>query len=243
MRCLAIVHERDAGPGVFAEAIAERGAALDEWFIAESDQPPGDPFGYDAVFTFGGGMNPDEDSAHPWMAPEKELLRELLAREVPLMGACLGTQLLGEAAGVRSGRAAGHEIGWFDVELTPEGIDDPVLGPMAPGFNAFQWHSYEVPLPPGAVPLAISPVCLQAWRLGMLAYGIQFHAEVSQTDAHGWIRDYGTDADAVAAGVDLDRFSAQTRERIGGWNRLGRGLCGRFLDLVASRRPAQSGVT
>jgi len=243
MRCLAIVHERDAGPGVFAEATAERGAALDEWFVAESDQPPADPFGYDAVFTFGGAMNPDQDSTYAWMGPEKELLRELLARDVPLMGSCLGTQLLGEAAGARSHPAPGHEIGWFDVELTPEGRDDPVLGPLAPGFSAFQWHSYEVPLPPGGVPLATSSVCLQAWRLGALVYGIQFHAEVSETDAHGWIRNYGAEPAAIAAGVDLDRFSAQTRERIGGWNRLGRELCGRFLDLVASRRPAQSGVT
>ncbi|MEO8091403.1 MAG: type 1 glutamine amidotransferase [bacterium] len=243
MRCLAIVHERDAGPGVFAEAMAERGAALDEWLIAESDRPPADPFGYDAVFTFGGAMHPDADSAHVWMAPEKELLRGLLAGGVPLMGSCLGTQLLGESAGAGPRRAPGHEIGWFDVEVTPEGLDDPVIGPMGPTFSAFQWHSYEVPLPPGAVALATSPVCLQAWRLGTLVYGIQFHAEVAETDAHSWIRDYGPGSDAVDAGVDLDRFSVQTRARIGAWNRLGRGLCDRFLDLVASRRPAQSGVT
>jgi GMP synthase (glutamine-hydrolysing) len=237
MRCLAIVHQRDAGPGVFAEAMASRGVALDEWQIAEADSPPADPLGYDAVMTFGGAMHPDQDGEHSWMGPEKDLLRELLERGTPLLSACLGSQLLGAAAGSAPRRASEPEIGWCPIELTAEGVNDPLLAPLAPGFTAFQWHSYEVPLPPGAVALARSPVCLQGWRVGDSAWGIQFHAEVSTVDAERWIRDYEVDPDAIRIGLDPEALLAETLPRMDAWNRLGRDLCGRFIDLVAARKP------
>ena len=235
MRALSITHQRDAGPGVFAEAMAARGVELDEWLIAETGRPPADPLSYDAVLTFGASAHPDQDPLHPWMRPEKELLAELLRREVPLLGACLGSQLLVAAAGGAPRRAREPEIGWFEVEVTDAGRDDPLIGPLAPSFDAFEWHSYEVELPPGAVELARSEVCTQAYRVGELAWGIQFHAEVSAADARGWIDDYQVDPDAVAMGVDPDRLNAQTAPLMDDWNQLGRELCGRFLDVVAAR--------
>jgi GMP synthase (glutamine-hydrolysing) len=243
MRALAIVHQRDAGPGVFAEAMEARGVELHEWHRAETDYPPADPFSYDAVLTFGGAAHPDQDRVHPWMTPEKELLAELIHRDVPLLGACLGSQLLGAAAGSPPRRAREPEIGWYEVEVTAAGRDDPVMGPLAPSFTAFEWHSYEVPLPPGATELARSAVCGQAYRLAELAWGIQFHAEVSGADAEHWIDEYGADPDAVAMGIDPKRLRAESAPRFDAWNRLGRELCGRFLDAIAARRPAQSGVT
>jgi GMP synthase (glutamine-hydrolysing) len=235
MRALAIVHQRDAGPGVFADATAARGVELDQWFIDETDAPPADPFGYDAVFTFGGAAHPDQDSAHPWMRPEKELLAQLLDREVPLLGACLGSQLVGAAAGSSPRRASEPEIGWYEIEVTAAGRDDPLIGPLAPSFTGFEWHSYEVPLPPGGVELARSAVCPQAYRVGELAWGIQFHAEVSGADAAAWIDEYQVDPDAIAMGLDSQTLRAETAPRMEAWNRLGRELCDRFLDVVAAR--------
>ena len=235
MRALSITHQRDAGPGVFAEAMAARGVELDEWFIAEGKPAPADPLSYDAVFTFGASAHPDQDSEHAWMRPEKELLAQLLERGTPLLGSCLGAQLLAAAAGGRPVRAREPEIGWYEVEVTPEGREDPVIGPLAPSFYAFEWHSYEVELPPGAAVLARSPVCVQAFRVGALAWGIQFHAEVSDADARAWIDDYQVDPDAVDMGVDPAALHAATAPRIDAWNELGRQLCGRFLDAVAAR--------
>src|SRR5919197_5772330 len=183
MRVLAIVHQRDAGAGVFGEAVRNAGHELDTWLIAESPDPPTDPLDFDAVMTFGGSMNVDEEEEHPWLRGEKELLGELLHRGTPLLGACLGTQLLAEAAGAKPRRASEPEIGWHQVEVTAAGAEDPLIGPLAPRFTAFQWHSYEAPLPPDAVALAHSPVCLQAYRVGETAWGIQFHAEVTAADA------------------------------------------------------------
>ena len=148
MRVLAIVHEPDAGPGVFGEAVRAHGDELDEWLLPEGGPPPADPAGYEAVMTFGGSMHADQESQHPWLAGEKALLRELIEARVPLLGICLGSQLVAEAAGAPVEAAPEPEIGWFQVELTPEGVADPLLAPLAPRFTAFQWHSYRSPLPP-----------------------------------------------------------------------------------------------
>jgi GMP synthase-like glutamine amidotransferase len=231
MRALAIVHQPDAGPGVFADAMRSRGIQLDEWLIRDGPSPA-EPLGYDAVLTFGGAMHADQEAEHPWLADEKALLAELINRRVPLLGMCLGCQLVAQAAGGEARRTSAPEIGWHRVELIPEAAADPVLGGLPPRFEAFQWHSYEAVLPPGATALATSPTCLQAYRLAGPAWGIQFHAEVSPTDAEHWIDDYRSDPDAVRIGLDPEALRERTRASIAQWNELGRELCGRFLDAT-----------
>jgi GMP synthase (glutamine-hydrolysing) len=230
MRVLAIVHQRDAGPGVFAAAVREAGAELDEWPLAERPRPPADPLGYDAVFTLGGAMNVGEGERHPWIAAELALLRELLERGVPLLGLCLGAQIVAAAAGAPPRRAARPEVGWHRVELTDAGREDPLLAPLAPGFEAFQWHSYEFPLPPGAVALARSEVCLQATRIGERAWAIQFHPEVRAADALRWIENFRSDPDAVRIGIDPAALRAETEAKVGAFNQLGRELCRRWIS-------------
>jgi GMP synthase (glutamine-hydrolysing) len=232
MRILAIVHQRDAGPGVFAEAIRDAGGQLDEWTLAERPQPVADPFGYDAVFVLGGAMNMDEEERQGWIGEEKALLRGLLEREVPLLGLCLGGQLLAAAAGAEVRRSSRPEIGWHQVEVTAEGARDPLLAPLAPAFEAFQWHSYEFALPPGADPLARSEVCLQACRLGERAWAVQFHPEVSRADALHWVDDYEADPDAVRIGIDPAVLGPETEAKIDAFNGLGRELCTRWLEAA-----------
>lgn len=234
MRILAIVQQRDAGPGVFADAIRDAGGELDEWMPPEHLEPPSDPLGYDAVLVLGGAMNVDEEERHGWIGEEKALLRELLQREVPLLGLCLGGQLVAEAAGAQPRRASRPEIGWHQVEVTAEGADDPLLGPLAPVFEAFQWHSYEFPLPAAAVPLARSEVCLQGARVGHRAWALQFHPEVSRADALRWVDDYEADPDAIRVGVDPAVLGPETEGKIGAFNHLGLALCLRWLRTIRS---------
>jgi GMP synthase (glutamine-hydrolysing) len=233
---LAVVHQTDAGPGVFGDVIRGRGDSLDEWVLPENGEAPADPLGYDAVFVLGGSMNADEGEKYRWIGEERGLLGRLLERRVPLMGLCLGGQMVAAAAGAVPRRAPRPEIGWHPVELTEAGREDPLLGPLAPGFEAFGWHSYEFPLPPGAVALARSDVSLQAARIGELAWAIQFHPEVSAADARRWIDDYETDPDAVRIGVDPTALALETEAKIGAFNDLGRELCGRWLDVAAARK-------
>jgi GMP synthase (glutamine-hydrolysing) len=227
------VHQGDAGPGVFAEEIRRRGFELDEWTIGERGTGPRREIAdYDAVLTFGGAMHADQEWEHPWLRFERDFLAAMIEDGMPLLAVCLGCQLLAEAAGGSARQASEPEIGWHEIELTPEGEADPVLGPLAPGFTAFQWHSYEAVPPAGAAVLARSPVCAQAYRIGERAYGIQFHAEVSATDARKWIDKDRQDDDAAGIELDPDALRAETAERMGAWNRLGRELCGRFLETL-----------
>jgi GMP synthase (glutamine-hydrolysing) len=234
MRALAIVHQPDAGPGVFADELRDRSVELDEWKLSErGSAPPREISDYDAVLTFGGAMHADQEDRHPWLRFEKDFLAAMLDDGMPILAVCLGTQVLADAAGGRAQRASEPEIGWFEVEVTEEGATDPVIGPLAPSFTGFQWHSYEALPPDGAAILARSPVCPQAYRIGDRAWGIQFHAEVTAADVSHWIDDYQEDEDAVRIGVDPEKLRNETAPRIEEWNRLGRELCGRFLDAVA----------
>lgn len=230
MRVLAIVHQRDAGPGVFGEAAAAAGHGLEQWVAPESAPPPLD--GFDAVMAFGGAMHVDQEQVNPWLAREKELLRELLARGTPMLGVCLGAQLLSEAAGGAPGRAPRPEIGWHDIELLEDARDDPLLSALPERFEGFNWHSYETSPPAAATRLATSDVCVQAYRLDGNAWGIQFHAEVTEEDLGRWLDDYANDEDAVRVGLDPDALREETKGKIRAWNELGRGICRRFLNLA-----------
>ncbi len=199
-------------------------------------EPPGEPLDYDAVLVLGGAMNVDEGDEHPWLHAERKLIGELLERQVPLVGLCLGSQMVAAAAGAVPRRAPRPEIGWHTVELTEAGRDDPLLGPLGPSFEAFQWHSYEFPLPPGAVALARSEVCLQAARIGEAAWAIQFHPEVTAADALHWTADYESDPDAVRIGIDPTALALEIEAKIEAFNELGRGICRRWLDFAEARR-------
>jgi GMP synthase (glutamine-hydrolysing) len=235
LRVLAIVHQPDAGPGVFADAARRHGWELQEWPIAAGSPPPDAMANFQAVMVFGGAVNADQEAAHPWLRNEKQLLAALLARGTPLLGVCLGAQMLAEAAGAPARRAPRPEIGWVEVQVTNAGATDPLLGPLAPRLRAFEWHSYEFPLPAGAVALARSATCLQAFRVGDGAWGIQFHAEVTAADARHWIEEYQTDADAVRIGLDPAALRGETDRSIEGWNAVGRGVCERFLDAARAQ--------
>jgi GMP synthase-like glutamine amidotransferase len=229
VKVLSIVHQRDAAAGVFADAAAD----LVKWTPSEGAPPALD--GVAAAMVFGGSMHVDQEAAHPWLRDEKQLIRELLDRRLPVLGVCLGAQLLAEVAGARPRRAARPEIGWDRVEVTGEGARDPVIGPLAPASEVFLWHSYEAPLPPDAVALARTPLCLQAFRLGEASvWGVQFHAEATLATLEAWLDDWHGDEDAAASGLDPEAIRVESRRKIEAQTELGRGIARRFLAEAAS---------
>ena len=227
MRVLAVVHQDDAGPGVFADAVRARGDSLEVWRPDRGDAPPSE---FDALMVFGGAMNVGDPL--PWLAPEKAFLREVVGAATPVLGVCLGAELLAEAAGGSVRRVDRPEIGWYEVAV--DGGSDPLMAGLPERFTAFGWHSYEAVPPPAGVALARSPDSLQAFRLdGAPAWGIQFHAEVSPADMRFWIENFHTDPDA--AGLDPEAVLAESEPRLDEWNELGRTLCARFLDAADGR--------
>jgi GMP synthase (glutamine-hydrolysing) len=230
MRVVSLVHQPDAASGVFADATAEAGHELDEWLVPRRKAPPAPLEDYGAVLVFGGAMHVDQEDRHRWLRDEIELLRRLLADGVPVFGVCLGAQLLAKALDAPVRRMPSPEVGWFDVALTPEAADDPVFGGLPGRFSSFQWHSYAFELPADAVPLARNDRCLQAFRAGDSAWGIQFHAEVTGPSVEEWARSSKPEDDGA---VDLQRLAAESRERIAEWNEFGKALCRRFLAVAA----------
>jgi GMP synthase (glutamine-hydrolysing) len=230
-RLLVVIHQDDAGRGVFGRAVASSGWEEVEW-RPHLDPGPA-PGSVDAALVLGGAVHPHQEEQHPWLRGEKALIAELLARGTPTMGVCLGAELVAEVAGAPPARLASPEIGWLGVRLQPAAAADPVLGALPDAFTAFQWHSYAAGLPSGAAELARGAGGPDAFRLGD-AWGIQFHAEVSEAIIESWLADHENDPDAVAAGFDPEVVRRQTPDRIAASERLGEVLFGAFLDFARS---------
>jgi GMP synthase-like glutamine amidotransferase len=232
LKVIAVVNQEDAGPGIFGEVVRASGAELVEW------RPPlGEPVpegAADAVIVLGGAMHPHEEAQHPWLGSQRDWLRGLLSQDVPVLGVCLGAELLGQAAGGSVVQLASPEIGWEEARLTADAAGDPVFGELPPAFASLQWHSYAVEPPAGAPVLVRTPGSAQAYRLAPRAWGMQFHAEVTPEIVEGWIAEaQATDAEDVReAGVDLRVMRERTGREIEAWGELGRRLCERFLAVA-----------
>jgi GMP synthase (glutamine-hydrolysing) len=226
MDFLAIIHGESVRSGVFGDVVRERGHALEEWSLAWGKPLPRPLDAYGAVLVFGGAMHADQDDHHPWLQEEDFFLQRLLDLHMPVLGICLGAQLLAKAAHAPVYPAEEPEVGWFPVELTEAGMEDPVLERLPQTFDAFQWHYYAHDVPAGAVELARNRVCTQAFRLGDSAWGVQFHPEVTLHQVQSWIHE------EKELPVDPGMLLAETTERIEAWNALGRELCDGFVDAA-----------
>ena len=239
MRVLGVRHPGGGTCGLLAERCEAAGHELVEWIPGLGEPLPAPPAEWDAIAVFGGGMNVRDAERLPWMKAEIELLRDALEAGVPVLGVCLGAQLLAAAAGAEVRRSPSPEIGWFDVARTEQGADDPLLGRLPARFLAYEWHSYAFALPAGAVELARSAACSQAFRLRDTAWGVQFHPEVVPEIVREWALDYESDPDAVAMGFAPADHLAEAAERLPAWMAIGRELFEGFLRAAAAAgRPA-----
>jgi GMP synthase (glutamine-hydrolysing) len=224
---LAVVHGANCPSGTFGEVVEERGHRLETWAIGAGDAPPRPIEDYGAVMLFGGSMHADQEADHPWLRDEDAFIRRLLASRVPLLGVCLGAQLVAKAAGAPVDALPEPEIGWFEVETTGEAVDDPVFGQLPAGFRAFEWHSYGFDPPAGARELARSRACCQAFRLGEAAWAVQFHPEVTPAIVARWVEEASEPMPGGAEG-----FLAEAARELQEWTRFGRSLCGAFVTAA-----------
>jgi GMP synthase-like glutamine amidotransferase len=239
MRILSVLHPGGGHSGLLRESAAAAGHELVEWTPGGGAPMPGVLTDFDAIAVFGGGMNVTDQERLPWLTGEIELLREALARRMPLLGVCLGAQLIAAAAGGEVHRIDAPEIGWLEVERDADAAADPVAAALPERFTAYQWHSYGCRLPAGTVELARSPACPQAFVLGDHAWGVQFHPEVTPDILDEWIGDYDSDPDAVRLGFDPAAARAAVAEHLADWTAIGRRLFDAWLAAAALvRSPA-----
>jgi GMP synthase (glutamine-hydrolysing) len=187
----------------------------------------------------GGPMNVDEVERYPGLTAEREWLAEAARLEMPVLGVCLGAQLLARALGAEVRPGEGPEIGFAPVEVHDPA--DPVLGALAPSTTVLHWHGDVFDLPPGAQPLASSARTRhQAFRAGN-AWGVLFHAEADATLVERWLSVPQMAAEAVGA---LGSEAAETLRRqavAAEPDLVARSTpgFGAFASLVAAHRPGQ----
>jgi len=223
MRVLSVVHQPEAAAELFGDVVLAHGHTLDEWSVPDGPAPARD---HDAVLVFGGAMNVDEEAKFPWLRDEDEFIRRLLTDGVPVLGVCLGGQLLAKAAGAHVGPSPEPEHGFVRAWLTDAAAGDPLFGALPREFDVFEAHGYAFHVPEGAVELARSRVCSQAFRLGDRAWALQFHPEIRVDQATQWLRE-----DRLP---HAERLVGELRERYEAWAAFGEQLCGRFLSAVSN---------
>ena len=145
--------------------------------------------GYAGLILLGGPMNVGQADTYPHILTEKALVRRALELEIPVLGICLGAQIIAAELGARVGAAAQKEIGWSDVSLTEAGRQDILFQHFRDTERIFQWHGDTFELPEGSTLLARGDTCAnQAFRFGDRIYGFQFHLEVDQAMIERWLR-------------------------------------------------------
>ena len=166
--------------GVFAETLAAAGHRLTTVALFDGEPVPARE-AFDAWLVMGGPMNVDQTQKYPFLEPERELLARLIEADRPVLGICLGAQLLARAAGARVFAQRPKEVGLYPIQLTAAGVADPLFVTLGDATEVFQWHEDTFDLPAAAVHLARSErFAQQAFRIGRRVYGLQFHLECTR---------------------------------------------------------------
>ncbi|WP_280665283.1 MULTISPECIES: type 1 glutamine amidotransferase [unclassified Kitasatospora] len=230
MGILIVQNSPTAPEGEIGTVLEESGVRYE--VVRAWRRPLPDAADWDAVIVLGGGQHAADESAHPYLAPQKALLREAVAAGRPCLGICLGGQLLAHALGAELTRGTSTEFGFQALTLTEDGRSDPLFAGLAPEQRMFQWHADSFTLPPGARPLvhAEPGAGEQAFRVGRRGYGVQFHPELSEHLLHQWLAAAATPEERIPpealarAIADTDRHYPEYRRQI-------RRLIANFLTL------------
>lgn len=222
---LALRHVAFEDAGAFAPALRDRGYALTYWTAGEDTGPleQADP---DLLLVLGGPVGADRDDLYPFLRPELKLIEARLSAGKPVLGICLGAQLIARAAGARICPAPAREIGFSPIALTEAGATS-CLSPFAHDPITLHWHGDTFDLPRGAVRLASTEMCEnQAFSLGRHAVGFQFHPEAGAGDFEPWL--VGHAMELAKAGIDPrdlreearlygPRLARKARDVLGAW--------------------------
>jgi GMP synthase-like glutamine amidotransferase len=177
VRVRVLQHVPFEGPAGVAAWAASRGHELEAVRLFDGARPPA-PAGVDLLVVLGGPMSVDDEDRHAFLADEKRAIAEAIEAGRPVLGICLGAQLVASVLGARVVANADEEVGWYPVSLAPGA--GPLFAGVPPRFPAFHWHGDTFEIPPGAARAASSEACAnQAFVYGDRVVGVQFHPEVT----------------------------------------------------------------
>ena len=230
MSILVFQHDPGEDAAVLGSILQSYGHELEILHLDEGDPVPADLDGVDGIVSLGGPMNIQDVTACPWLADQMHCLKQASELGRPVVGICLGAQVLCAALGGQVGPAEASELGWHPVTLSFPGTIDPVYAGIRTTSIQFHLHGQEVKqLPDGATPLAGSQRCrVQAFKVGMNAYGFQYHFEWTMED----LARAACDPMVESAGLSCDQVLADSDRHYAGYRRLGDRLCHSLAMLV-----------
>lgn len=239
-RIIVFQHVAAEPLGTLDPLIRQRGHRIR--FVNFERQPDARPSmdRYQGLIVLGGPMNVEEQARRPHLRTELGVIEQALRQDKPVLGICLGGQLLAHVLGASIRRNPMPEIGWYDLETSALGRADPIVGELGQRTPVFQWHSRTFALPHGAERLARTETCTnQAFRYGSDAYGFQFHLEVDQALIERWIGIPHYHAELARSGLTHDAAAilSQTPSAMRAMRSRAHAVFSRFLDRVG--RPSR----
>ena len=229
-RVSILLHADPETPGLIAEILDRRGVEMETVRGYAGERIPASMDGRDALVVMGGPMGVYDQGRLPFLRDEIELIGEALRSGKPVLGVCLGSELLAAALGAKV-EPARKEIGWYPVTLTDAAAHDPLWRDVDRSIAVFHWHGDAFELPPGAVPLAASALTpYQAFRHGRAAYGLLFHMEMDEGMVRAMVETFGEEL--REAGADADRVLAQAPSAVREMRRVGSIVFDRWVDRI-----------
>jgi GMP synthase (glutamine-hydrolysing) len=217
--------------GAIAEALESAALAWQYVRVFDGRPVPTDMKGAGGLIVMGGPEAVYQLDRYPYLRDEIALIENALKAGRPVLGVCLGSQLLAAALGANVRRAAHKEIGWYPVRLRSAAKDDRLLGGVPEEFVACHWHSDIFDLPAGAVPLASSELTeLQGFRYGENAWGLMFHAEMTAQIVAALVSEFGEGLKRV--GIDGDEILASAPRHLADLSKIAGTIFGRWAAPI-----------
>ena len=195
-RMYCLQHVPWEGPGMIEPYLRSRGGSLKTIRLFENQTLP-DAELVDFLIVLGGPMNVDDEDIYAWLAREKSLIKQMIDAGKPVLGICLGAQLIAHVLSKPVYPAKEHEIGWYPVTLSSSAMQHPLTIGWDETPMVFHWHSNTFDMPEGAISLASSSVCVnQAFVLNDTIIGLQFHLEMSRENVQEMIRHWNDERES-----------------------------------------------
>ncbi len=232
---LVLQHVPHEGPGSLTPLLQIAGFrihTLQFWNDAKTDAASDD---LDGLIVMGGPMGVYDADQYSHLIAEKAIIQRAIKNNVPVLGICLGAQLIADALGAKVYPSGIKEIGWYDLVPAKTAETDPLFRGFTAREKVFQWHGDTFDLPQGAIHLASSPLCAnQAFRYGSTVYGLQFHLEVDAATIENWLNVPQNRAEVAALEekVDVEVIRFDTNRYIRRLTELGNSVFGAFLRLL-----------
>lgn len=229
-------HAASEGPGYFATYLDRRAVPWRVIRVDEGEPVPAGPRDYSGLAFMGGPMSVNDDL--PWIPPTLKLIRAAIADGIPVLGHCLGGQLIARALGGEVTRNPVKEIGWGEVQVLANDAAASWFGAGATSFNSFHWHGETFTIPPGATRIAASPYCEnQAFAAGP-HLAMQCHVEMTPDLIRAWCNDWGSEVERLARRMPSVQTPSQmleaVEERTRALNSIADGLYDRWTLNLAS---------